>query len=140
MGMNSPNNVSAADSSPNYNEKRNSLTDSNISNVSIGSASSMNNSGKQISPSISIGEEALKTSPGVQADNRNFSKNNSSTKDQFKDTAKKKDRTSANVSTTNTFCDPLLRRESESDNSEQAIPKMKDITISTVVEKCHSST
>ena len=76
--MNSPNNVSAADSSPNYNEKRNSLADSNISNVSIGSASSMNNSGKQISPSISIGEEALKTSPGVQADNRNSSKNNSS--------------------------------------------------------------
>ena len=140
MGMNSPNNVSAADSSPNYNEKRNSLADSNISNVSIGSASSMNNTGNQISPSISIGEEALKTSPGVQADNRNFSKNNSSTKDQFKDTAKEKDKTSANVSTNNTFCDPLLRRESESDNSEQAIPKIKDITISKVVEKCHSST
>lgn len=139
MGMNSPNNVSAADSSPNYNEKRNSLADSNISNVSIGSASSMNNSGKQISPSISIGEEALKTSPGVQADNRNFSKNNSSTKDPFKDTVKEKDKTS-DVSTTNTFCDPLLRRESESDNSEQAIPKIKDITISKVVEKCHSST
>lgn len=140
MGMNSPNNVSAADSSPNYNEKRNSLADSNISNASIGSASSMNNSGNQISPSISIGEEALKTSPCMQADNRNFSKDNSSTKDQFKDAAKEKDKTSAKDSTNSTFCDPLLRRESESDNSEQAIPKIKDITISKVVEKCHSST
>ena len=70
----------------------------------------------------------------------NISKNNSSNKDQLKDTAKEKDKTSVNVSTNNTFCDPLLRRESESDNSAQAIPQIKDITISKVVEKCHSST
>ena len=106
MGINSPSNLPSSHHIPtspaNLQEKRGSVADSNTSNVSVGGASSTNNSvlmspnkaamvhaddGKtpsfknvvidQVSPSISIGEEALLTATEGNSDTMaNISKNN----------------------------------------------------------------
>ena len=162
MGLNSPSNASTSPS--NYKEKRNSVADSNTSNVSVGGASSTlvspsktifvhenddnTTSGtetrtEQVSPSISIGEEALKSSAELRSDNAISSVR---TNDLVKTASKLKDgdNPSERVSTKQTFCDPLLRRESESESTTTTqslgMPKIKDMNISKVVEKCQSST
>ena len=162
MGLNSPSNASTSPS--NYKEKRNSVADSNTSNVSVGGASSTlvspsktifvhenddnTTSGtetrtEQVSPSISIGEEALKSSAELRSDNVISSVR---TNDLVKTASKLKDgdNPSERVSTKQTFCDPLLRRESESESTTTTqslgMPKIKDMNISKVVEKCQSST
>ena len=172
MGINSPSNISSShnhSTSPgNLLEKRGSVADSNTSNVSIGGASSTNNSVlmspnkamtaqendsgngssrkaiviDQISPTISIGEEALNSASEENNDNiisnsKNSAKSNVGEKS--KDNIQDKQNTS-----NQTFCDPLLRRESESENSSAvmtplSMQNIKDMNISKVVEKCQSS-
>lgn len=162
MGLNSPSNASASPS--NSKEKRNSVADSNTSNVSVRGASSTlvspskaiyvdknddNTTGEtenrtdQVSPSISIGEEALNSSAELRSDNANSSIR---THELVKNASKLKDGENPNqlLSTNQTFCDPLLRRESEAESTTTTqslgMPKIKDMNISKVVEKCQSST
>ena len=162
MGINSPSNPSSSPS--NLKDKRNSVADSNTSNVSIGGASSTLVSPSkpifvhenddtardgtetrthQVSPSISIGEEALKSSSELRSDNANSSiKSNELVKKATK--LKDLENPSQAVSKKQTFCDPLLRRESENESTETTpsvgMPNIKDMNISKVVEKCQSST
>ena len=172
MGINSPSNLPSShhpvQSPGSLQEKRGSVADSNTSNVSVGGASSTNNSvlmspskamvihanddGKghfnksvvidQVSPSISIGEEALNEATEVNSDTMtSMSKNNSKSDVGEKSKEQNIDKP---TSVNQTFCDPLLRRESESDNSAAVIAPLtmqniKDMNISKVVEKCQSS-
>ena len=131
-----------------------SSNDSNNSNVSVGGASSTNDSilvspkqagllledsndqqlfsGCKVSPSLSLGEEALLNDALVSSKSPKRSPVNS-----------KRDNNAQKVKMSqNTFCDPLLRRESESESSVGAsgVPNIKDMNISKVVEKCQSST
>ena len=170
MGINSPSNLSSShhpvQSPGNFQEKRGSVADSNTSNVSVGGASSTNNSVlmspskamivhetdeskghsnksvviDQVSPTISIGEEALNEAP-ENNDAMSKSKNNSNPNVGEKLKEQKVDKP---TTTNQTFCDPLLRRESESENSTAVIAPLtmqniKDMNISKVVEKCQSS-
>ena len=96
----------------------------------------------QVSPSISIGEEALNDATEVNSDTMtSMSKTNSKSDIGEKSKEQNIDKPS---SVNQTFCDPLLRRESESDNSAAVIAPLtmqniKDMNISKVVEKCQSS-
>ena len=151
----------------NLQEKRGSVADSNTSNVSVGGASSTNNSVlmspntltmvhadddrgpanknvviDQVSPSISIGEEALGIASEENSDTMvNMSKNNARSRVGEK---AKEHKVNEPMTTNQSFCDPLLRRESESENSSAVITPLtmqniKDMNISKVVEKCQSS-
>ena len=168
MGLNSPSSMSATASPPNFKEKRNSVADSNTSNVSVGGASSATNSilvspskalfvhennedmtkreqqsgsSSHVSPSISIGEEALKTSSEGHSDTMTVAKNTTTKASESKLIEGKKVVDLQTTSKQN-FCDPLLRRESESENANAplSMPNIKDMNISKVVEKCQSST
>ena len=131
-----------------------SSNDSNNSNVSVGGASSTNDSilvspkksgllqedtndqqlfgGCKVSPSLSLGEEALLNDALLSSKSPKRSPDNSE-----RDSKAPKVKTSQN-----TFCDPLLRRESESECSVggSGVSNIKDMNISKVVEKCQSST
>ena len=158
MGLNSPSNVAPLNSK----ETRSSAATSNTSNVSVGGISSTNNSilvspnkamfvqeeehtneqaNCQVSPSISIGEEALKTTHEKVDDYVIVSKNDpSAIKESLVQCKVKPDKTEQQqqAASQQTFRDPLLRRESESE-STLSMSKIKDMNISKVVEKCQSS-
>ena len=163
IGLNSPSNITT--SSPSLKEKRNSIADSNTSNVSIGGVSTSTKedsilvspskalfvhedskndtpSNAQLSPSISIGEEALKIHHDRQSET-NASKTYSSEKEPLNSIENKSDtkpQLKQQASNQQNFCDPLLRRESESETTTlNNMSKIKDMNISKVVEKCQSS-
>ena len=161
IGLNSPSNM-ATTASLNSKETRSSAATSNTSNVSVGEVSSTNNSilvspnkamfvqedehntdehaNNQVSPSVSIGEEALKTAH-EKVDDVIASKKDPSTKKESLVQCKAnidKTQQQQQAASQQTFCDPLLRRESESE-STLSMSKIKDMNISKVVEKCQSS-
>ena len=149
-------NATAASSlnSKGHHNSSSSGNDSNNSNVSVGGASSTNDSilvspkqagllqedtndqqlfsGCKVSPSLSLGEEALLNDALVSSKSPKQSPVNI-----IRDKKAQKVKTSQN-----TFCDPLLRRESESESSVDGggVSKIKEMNISKVVEKCQSST
>ena len=160
IGINSPSSMPTG-ASLNSKESRSSVaTTSNTSNVSIGGESSINHSGLvspnkemcaqeeqdtnkeqltySMSPSISVGEEALNPSIYKKCESDNSSKP-LITKNTLDHCIVRNEKRHEQEGSQQSFSDPLLRRDSESESTTLSMSKIKDINISKVVEKCQTS-
>ena len=146
MGINSPKPSASKDSQGGVANK----------NISIGGSSHKNNSllvspnramyaqedivtkyenQQSVSPVLSIGEEVLTNSTLA---GENCAKETTATQPSMKG---KGSETEYAEKSSQPFCDPLLRRESDSNNADPSleVTDVKDSNVSKVVEKCQSS-